>query len=237
MMILSMAACAQKKPVDTPPSSTAEPSATPTPDDTSSTEGGNGEVVEPSLADNATDAFSMVLDGEKAATMSTEEIAQAVATDKSLTDAFDGLECVKVEPGFLAGFKAEITGFKEGYQIAPVIGSIPFVACVFKLENINDYENFMIMLDEQHNMRWNVCTEADDMRITRKNDLVFFIMSPDLNKTDEERGADIELPPELIVAPAEGEAVDSGAIEDGRPVEDGTPVDTAASEAQTEPTN
>lgn len=86
---------------------------------------------------------------------------------------------IEVEPGYLTGFdNAEITGFKEGAMFAPMIGTIPFVGYVFTLESGTNASDFIATLKASANLRWNICTSADEMIAGSSGDKVFFIMSP-----------------------------------------------------------
>lgn len=89
------------------------------------------------------------------------------------SDADLNLAMLEVEPGYLNGFDEEITGFDEGVMFAPMIGSIPFVGYVFKTGDPAKLES---LLKEKANLRWNICTEADEMVSATKDDLVFFMM-------------------------------------------------------------
>ena len=89
-----------------------------------------------------------------------------------------------IEPGYLAGFdNAEITGFKEGATFAPMMGTIPFVGYVFTLEDGADVNSFISMLTSNANMRWNICTEAEETVTGSSGKKVFFVMC---NKSLEE---------------------------------------------------
>ena len=84
-----------------------------------------------------------------------------------------------VEPGLLTGFdNAEITGFKEGVMFAPMMGTIPFVGYVFELEDGADVDAFTKTLEENANLRWNICTEAEELVVENKDNTVFFLMCP-----------------------------------------------------------
>ena len=83
----------------------------------------------------------------------------------------------EVEEGFLAGFDTEIKGFKEGATIAPMIGSIPFVGYVFILEDEADTDDFISILEQNANLRWNICVEAEEMIAESTENFVFFVMS------------------------------------------------------------
>ena len=84
-----------------------------------------------------------------------------------------------VEPGFLTGFdNTEIKGFKEGAMFAPMIGTIPFVGYVFTLEDSANASDFISTLKSAANLRWNICTSADEMVAGSSGNKVFFVMSP-----------------------------------------------------------
>ena len=82
-----------------------------------------------------------------------------------------------VEPGLLTGFdNEEIKGFKEGAMFSPMIGSIPFVGYIFKVDDETNVDDFMKQLKDNANLRWNICTEADQMLITNVDKTVLFVM-------------------------------------------------------------
>ncbi len=86
---------------------------------------------------------------------------------------------MQVEPGFLTGFdNTEIKGFKEGAMFAPMIGTIPFVGYVFTLEDGANASDFISTLKSAANLRWNICTSADEMIAGSSGNKVFFVMSP-----------------------------------------------------------
>lgn len=95
--------------------------------------------------------------------------------DELIANVDSGYELIKmdVEPGYLNGFDNEITGFSSGVVFAPMIGSIPFVGYVFETD---DAETLEKTLAQNANMRWNICTEADEMVTGSKGNLVFFMM-------------------------------------------------------------
>ena len=84
-----------------------------------------------------------------------------------------------VEPGLLNGFdNAEITGFKEGVMFSPMMGTIPFVGYIFVLEDGADVDAFKDTLEKNANLRWNICTEAEELTVDNEGNTVFFLMSP-----------------------------------------------------------
>lgn len=94
-----------------------------------------------------------------------------------------------VEPGLLTGFdNAEITGFKEGVMFAPAIGTIPFVGYIFTLEEGSDVDAFKTTLKDNANLRWNICTEAEELIVENEGNTVFFLMSPATFEQPEAEG-------------------------------------------------
>lgn len=112
----------------------------------------------------------------RAASGSALSIAEALVSNSVI--AFSG-GAVAVEPGYLTGFDdTEITGFKEGAMFAPMIGTIPFVGYVFTLEDSAKVSSFISTLKSAANLRWNICTSADEMVTGSVGNKVFFVMSP-----------------------------------------------------------
>ena len=104
------------------------------------------------------------------------EIAETLANGGKLPFMAGAME---IEEGFLSGFdNYEVKGFKSGAMFGPMMGTIPFVGYVFELEEGADVEAFKTSLKENANLRWNICTEAEEMTIENEGNLVFFLMSP-----------------------------------------------------------
>lgn len=76
---------------------------------------------------------------------------------------------------YVEGFNTEITGFKKGYSVKTMINAIPFIVYIFEAENPEDFEQ---TLKDNYNLRWNICVEAEEMVTSRKDNIVFFVMSP-----------------------------------------------------------
>ena len=103
-------------------------------------------------------------------------LAQALANNGTLP--FNGV-VAEVEPGLLAGFgNAEITGFQAGASFAPMVGTIPFIGYVFELEDGTAPEKLIQMLEDNADLRWNICAEAEEMVTGSAGDKVFFVMCP-----------------------------------------------------------
>ena len=84
-----------------------------------------------------------------------------------------------MEPGVMMGFdNAEITGFKQCLTFAPMVSTLPFLGYVFELEDDADVEAFKTTLEENANLRWNICTEAEELVVESEGNMVFFLMCP-----------------------------------------------------------
>jgi len=133
--------------------------------------GGNEEAAKPTTVGGILlEDFKSDVDG------TAQEIADRVIANEIIQ--FDGAT-MPVEPGFLIGFdNAEITGFEEGVMFAPMMGTIPFVGYIFDMEDGADTDAFMQTLKDSANLRWNICTEAEELTVDSEGDKVFFLMSP-----------------------------------------------------------
>ena len=103
-----------------------------------------------------------------------EKVAKKLSENKVLEIQLD-VSTVK-KGDYVSGFKTEIKDFNSSVVIRPIIGSIPFVAYIFEVDNP---EEFSKNLKENADLRWNICTEADNMEISIVDNYVFFIMSPE----------------------------------------------------------
>lgn len=128
---------------------------------------------EDNIAGNVAKEFTAVAQGAS----STDDIADKLMNSEALSDA-PGFGMMPVEPGFLNGFSSEISGFAEGTQFSPMIGTIPFMGFVFKLDGSMSADDFMGQLKDNADKRWNICTEADDLATTAVGDYVVFVMAP-----------------------------------------------------------
>ena len=122
-----------------------------------------------------------------------EFMANPEGTAQEIADRFVASENIpfmgvaaEVEPGLLAGFdNAEITGFEEGAMFCPMMSTIPFIGYVFKLADDADVETFKQTLQENANLRWNICTEAEELVVGSEGNTVFFLMCPTSFETEE----------------------------------------------------
>ncbi len=107
------------------------------------------------------------------------------ATTKSIAEEISKADFIAMatlvqdmSPGYFAGFNAEITGFKKCTAFVPMIGTIPFVSYVFEISPYTDVDSFIKYLKDNANLRWNICTKADEMCVVKEGKFIFFIMSP-----------------------------------------------------------
>lgn len=102
-----------------------------------------------------------------------EKVAQTLSESEVIVPAVQTFTISKGD--YLSGFKEEIKGFDKVVGIAPMIGTIPFIAYIFEVENPKEFAE---TLEENAQLNWNICTEADEMKITIVDNYVFFVMSP-----------------------------------------------------------
>ncbi len=134
------------------------------------------EVIEANtVATKLQVAFIDAVKANPAATA--EEIAGTLAQNEAV--AVIGPAVAPMVEGWLNGFDAEsITGFSECAMFAPMIGTIPFMGYVFTLADGADVEAFKTQLTSSANLRWNICTEAEEMVCDDEGNKVFFVMAP-----------------------------------------------------------
>lgn len=63
-------------------------------------------------------------------------------------------------------------------MFGPMIGTIPFIGYIFNLAEGTDVEAFKTMLSENADLRWNICTAAEELVIENEGNTVFFLMCP-----------------------------------------------------------
>lgn len=112
--------------------------------------------------------------------ISLEDLANKLVTNDIIPF---GPAIMPVAEGYLNGFSSEVTGFSEAVMFGPMIGSIPFMGYVFKTDNP---QALISSLKEKADLRWNVCTQADEMVVDSVKNTVFFVMSPISFEEDSE---------------------------------------------------
>ncbi len=138
-------------------------------------------VEETSEAAASGDTVAQTLAAEFKALAATETDAQTIADKLAASTAVSAISpaTMPVEAGFLTGFdNVEIKDFEAGVMFAPMIGTIPFVGYVFTLADGADVDAFVKTLEDNANLRWNICTQADEMVAVAEGNTVFFVMAP-----------------------------------------------------------
>lgn len=128
--------------------------------------------TEPSTpAQHLLEDFKSIVKADSSITV--EDLAQKLAENENVP-----IECgsMTVEPGYLNGFTSEVDGFTAGAMFSPYIGTIPYVGYVFETDG--DGDKLVEQLKDKHDLRWNVCTEADEMICESVGNRVFFVMAP-----------------------------------------------------------
>lgn len=119
-----------------------------------------------------------------------EELAGLMITNENIPYMMGSMP-VEVG-GYLNGFADQnvddattlITGYKEGAMFSPMIGVVPFVGYVFTVDEA-EIDTFVATLKERADVRWNICTEADQTVIDVQGDKVFFTMCPISTEVEE----------------------------------------------------
>ncbi len=134
------------------------------------------EVIEANtVATKLQVAFREAAKANAAATA--EELAGVCAQHEAVS--LIGPMVMPMAEGWLNGFDAEsINGFTECAAFAPMIGTIPFIGYIFTLADGADVEAFKTQLTSTANLRWNICTAADEMICDSVDNKVFFVMAP-----------------------------------------------------------
>ena len=170
VMVLALAACSNA------------PAAEET---TTEAEAQANEVVTEEASEEAVagDTVAQTLVAEFKALAATETDAQAIADKLAASAAVSAIGPVamelELEENYLSGFdNYEVLGFDKVIQVAPMMGTIPFISYVFTLADGTDADAFVAGLEANANLRWNICTQADEMAAAAEGNLVFFVMAP-----------------------------------------------------------
>ena len=106
-------------------------------------------------------------------------VAEALAQNAAVAAISPAAMELELEENYLSGFdNYEVLGFDKVIMVAPMMGTIPFVSYVFELSEGTDAAAFVQGLEENANLRWNICTMADEMASATEGNLVFFVMAP-----------------------------------------------------------
>lgn len=131
----------------------------------------SGETVAQALAAE----FKALAATETDALAIAEKLAQSAAVAAISPAAME----MELEENYLSGFdNYEVTGFDKCIMVAPMISTIPFISYVFTLTDGTDADAFVKGLEDNANLRWNICTMADEMVAVAEDNIVFFVMAP-----------------------------------------------------------
>lgn len=123
-------------------------------------------------------AGSLYQELEEALTADPNLTAEELAAQLATCLPYNGIS-MAVESGYLTGFgNTEITGFSAGAQFGPVIGTQPMIGYVFELADGADRAEFISLLEDNANLRWNICTSANHAVAAAYGDFVLFVMYP-----------------------------------------------------------
>lgn len=185
-MLLSFAACSAKEDEKT----TDAPETTLADDINQPAQPGEGPESDMPAVDGETPAVDSegTVDGSSAAqtllNVFYTEMANPDVTAEAVANAVMGHESIQFMPMVMpveevfTGFNNQISGFKEAVQFGPSIGTIPFVGYIFVLEDGADIDAFKANLEAEANLRWNICTAAEEMVCENVGNTVFFLMCP-----------------------------------------------------------
>lgn len=152
----------------------------------------NVETDETPAADSTSVAQTLVSEFKTLAadnSKTTQEIADALASAEVLSPI--GTATMPIEDVYLSGFdNYEVNGFAECVMFAPMIGTIPFVGYVFTVGDGVDAAAFASDLEDNANLRWNICVAADEVATAVEGNKVMFVMAP--MSFEQDQPADME---------------------------------------------
>lgn len=159
----------------------ADPNETPVGDDMPAVDGGETAETPETPALDGTVGSVLAADFKAAAEADSEATAETLVNNLVGSAAVAPIAPIPmpVEEGLLTGFdNFEVKGFSDALMLAPMIGTIPFVAYVFTVADGVDAAAFAEELKTNANPRWNICTEAEETVTEVVGNKVFFAMCP-----------------------------------------------------------
>ena len=199
-LLLSMAACGTKTPEVTEPNNEV---TDPVVDVTDPTD----EIVETPDEPAATGTVgeTLLATFKANSTGTAEEIANAVISDPIIQFMGMAMPINPVDNEFLSGLgEAKIADYEQGAMFGPMIGTIPFIGYIFTLAEGADVEAFKTTLKDNADLRWNICTAAEELVVENEGNTVFFLMCPASFEQPEAEGGDIG---GMDMLPEEGEGI------------------------------
>ncbi len=179
MLMFGAVACTTDDANDTDTNDTND-AVVDTDDSESDTEAQDNGIIEPTLEDNTMgkNIWNLFLSTlEENADKTPEELANLMCANLEVIPY--GCMGMTIEEGLLTGFNNyEVEGFESGAVFMPMIGTTPFVGYVFTLAEGADASAFLKNLTDNCNMRWNICTSAEQVVAGAKDNTVIFVMCP-----------------------------------------------------------
>jgi predicted small lipoprotein YifL len=202
-LLLSMAACGTSNPETTDPADNNIKVTDPTDEVTDPTTDEIVETPDEPATTEGTVGETLLATFKANSSATAQEIADLVISNPIIQFM---PATMPMEAGYLSGFDNEITGFEECVMFGPMIGTIPFIGYVFTLAEGADVEAFKTTLSENANLRWNICTAAEEMIVESEGNTVFFLMCPASFEQPEVEG-DVG---GMDMLPEEGEGITLG---------------------------
>lgn len=139
--------------------------------------GNNDSAKEDNSPKNEEKTIAITLRDQFNEEIKNDKDLESVANKLAKNDAIKVMLNVETmgKKDYISGFKTEIKDFKSAVTIRPMISTIPFIAYIFEVEKP---EEFAEKLKSNADLRWNVCTEADELEVSVVDNYVFIVMSP-----------------------------------------------------------
>ena len=174
LMLLAFAACSNEEPAADEPATETETVLDNAAEDVSE-DVADSTVSGDTVAQTLIAEFKTLAAAETDALAVAEKLAQSAAVAAISPAAME----LELEENYLQGFdNYEVTGFDKCIQVSPMIGAIPFISYVFTLAEGTDADAFVKGLEDNANLRWNICSQADEMAAAVEGNLVYFVMAP-----------------------------------------------------------
>lgn len=183
-LLLSMAACGTKTPEVT------NPTTEPTTEGTQPTTEPTDEIVETpdEPAAEGTVGETLLATFKANCTGTPEEIANAVISDPIIQFMGMAMAINPTDFEYLSGLGEAKVEYEEAAMFGPMIGTIPFIGYIFNVAEGTDVEAFKTMLNDNADLRWNICTAAEELVIENEGNTVFFLMCPASFEQSEAEG-------------------------------------------------
>lgn len=125
-------------------------------------------------------------EGDTAATVLSNKFLEIAASEKDMNKIAEelvsdqaimplALDIVEATPGYLNGFSQDIKNFNKGIMMIPMIGGQPFASYILETDDVAALTE---ELNTSVDLRWNICTAADEIMITNVDNLVYVVLAP-----------------------------------------------------------